>query len=153
MRTFVRSCPGFSLVETMVAVAILAAGVLSIARVFTASAAVLERDNRSTFSAILAAQKIEELRTPAARGGSLPLEGADRVDGRGAVHAGRGAAAGAGYTRRWSIRALPAHPDALRVVEVRVRPGQGPADDGPMSGGRRAAGEVTLTTIVARQDP
>lgn len=152
MRTLVRSCAGFSLVETMVAVAILAAGVLSLARLFTVSAAILERDNHSTFSAILAAQKIEELRTTSARGGALPLEGADRVDGRGAVAGGRGAPAGAGYARRWSVRALPAHPDVLRVVEVRVRPGEGPADDGLMAGGRRA-GEVTLTTIVARQDP
>jgi hypothetical protein len=148
MQNHVRSCAGVSLVETMVAVAILAVAVLSLARLFTVSAAVLDRASRASTSAILASQKIEELRSRAAAL-VIPGEGSEHVDARGAIVAG--ASSGAGYTRRWRLRALAADPDRLRVVDVRVTPGARSGDEA-WNGPRPPAGEVTFTTIVAAHD-
>jgi Tfp pilus assembly protein PilV len=134
-----RSCGGVSLVEAMIAVALLAVGVLSLARGFTVSAAVLERANRSSTSAILAAQKIEALRTVAARS-AAPAEGTEFVDGRGVPVERQSHGTAAGYVRRWSVRASAADPDRVRVVHVRVTP-------------RLSSGEVALTTLAVREEP
>lgn len=134
----------------MVAVAVLAVGVLGLARAFTTSASMLDRANRSSVAAILASQRIEELRTTQAALEIVPGEGVDYVDRRGAPVAS-GTPSGAAFTRRWWVRADPSDPDHLRLLRVRVTPGSGGSSFfSPAAPG--AAGEMTLTTIVSVAD-
>lgn len=150
MRKDMRSCAGVSLVEAMVAVAVLAVGVLGLARAFTVSASMLDRANRTSVAAILASQRLEELRTSQTALEAVPGEGVDYVDRRGDPLAG-GTPSGAAFTRRWWVRADPSDPDHLRLLRVRVTPGsRGGGSFSPAA--PEAAGEITLTTIVSVAD-
>src|SRR5688572_32398086 len=53
---------GFSLVESLIACGVLAAGVLSVVQLFALAAAMSVTSRQTTAAAILAAQKLEELR-------------------------------------------------------------------------------------------
>ena len=147
------SSSGTSLAETLIAVAILALGLLSLAQLFIISGAVLRRANDLSTAAILAAQKLEELRTTAIGAADATTDGVEFLDAAGTVHpvadvAGDLAAA---YTRRWSIRPLPANP-AVRIVQVRVRPGRHDGTGVP-DATRQSASEVALITSFARDTP
>ena len=148
MWNHVRSCAGVSLIETMIAVFVLAVGVLSLARLFTVSSSVLERARQSSTGAILASQKLEELRATAARGGLA--EGVEFLDARGSATAGIAAAA---FTRHWSIRPMPADPDRLRLLQVRVAPGGGDDGDSGVGRPRHRVAEASLMTIAVLEGP
>lgn len=137
-RPDLRVSSGVSLVETLVALGVLALGVLSVLQLFTVSGVVLERARLSTISVILAAQKIEELR--AAGGVAGVSDGVDFVDAAGRVRTGRGL-----FAREWSTRPLPAAPDRLVLLRVRVLPSSGV--DGPPEL-RSMAGEAAIVTIL-----
>jgi prepilin-type N-terminal cleavage/methylation domain-containing protein len=102
---------GFSLIESLIACALLATALLSIGHLSSA-AIVLLMDSRSrTEATLLALSKLEELRASGA-----PAAGADRVDTTGQP-------AGVGtprvFDRRWSV--APLSPDA-RILTVVVTP-------------------------------
>lgn len=99
-----RSDRGFSLVEVLVANVILAVGVLSVAQLFTVAIASNITAARRTEAAILASQKLEELR-------AMPWgseQGSGNTDAPGI------------YARRWSIAPLPGDPVRSVVLQVRV---------------------------------
>ena len=96
---------GFSLIDALVASAILATGISGLAQLFVAASRTAVVAAQVTTAATLAAQKIEELRAlpwGAARGGE------DRV---------------AEYTRQWTIEPLASHPADAIVIHVSVTPG------------------------------
>jgi prepilin-type N-terminal cleavage/methylation domain-containing protein len=95
---------GCSLIEVLIASTILAIGVVSLAQLFTVAVASNLGATHRTHAVMLAAQKLEELR-------SLDF-GAELRDGT-ADHVGE-------YTRRWSVTPLPANPDATLIVDVLV---------------------------------
>ena len=140
---------GFSLAETLIAVTILASGLLSLAQVFTVSAASIKRARQVSTAAILASQKLEELRTlPAAE---VRDEGrVEYIDGRGSVLPSGARLGAAAYTRLWAMRAHPADPDRVAVIAVRVTPGGVSADAMANDSSRRQAGEVVLVTMRMR---
>lgn len=108
---------GFSLLELLIASAILAVGLLSLAQLLTLATTANAAAGRATFAAVLAAEKLEDLR--ALTWESLRRESGESVDYL--DRAGRpleGMAAA--YTRRWRVDPLPADPGNALVIEVIV---------------------------------
>lgn len=95
---------GCSLIEALIATTILAIGVASLAQLFTLAVGSNLVATRHTRGAMLAAQKLEELRS---------------LDWDAALQAG-GADSIGEYGRRWSVERLPANPDRALTIEVLV---------------------------------
>jgi prepilin-type N-terminal cleavage/methylation domain-containing protein len=122
---------GFSLVETLVAVTILAVALASLAQLFGVAAAANQRARRTTLASLLARQKMEELRSLAwdAAPGPSPagvletdVDGyCDFLDALGQRFDSPATSAGAAFVRRWSIEGFgtdPGRGTVLRVVVV-----------------------------------
>ena len=97
----------FSLPDTLIAATLLTTGLLSLAQLLSLATKVTAEAGRTTHAALLAAQKIEELHASP----STAIQG-DITD-----------TPEAGFTRRWSVSALPADPDHVAIVEVVVMVG------------------------------
>ena len=95
---------GFSLLEALIAAAILASALLSLAQLIAFAVTATAAAGRMTVAALLAAQKVEELR--AASWGELQ-PGTDSP--------------AAGYTRAWSVNPLITDPDYGVLLEVVVQ--------------------------------
>jgi prepilin-type N-terminal cleavage/methylation domain-containing protein len=113
-----RSERGFSLVEVLIASTILVVALLSLAQVLSLAAAANGAAGRATFSAVLAAEKLEELHT-------LTWESVRRQAGESVDYLDRSGrpirgAAAATYGRRWVIDPLPVDPDNSLVIQVIV---------------------------------
>jgi prepilin-type N-terminal cleavage/methylation domain-containing protein len=102
---------GFSLIESLIACALLSTALLSIGHLSTAAIVLLSDSRGRTEATLLALSKLEELRSSAA-----PAAGADSVD-----TGGQPAAIGSPrvFERRWSI--APVSPDAS-ILTVVVSP-------------------------------
>ena len=98
---------GFSLIESLLAGALLSVGVLALAQVFVVTIAATSAARCTTLASILAAQKIEEL-----------LAGPLRLAGAGSERIGE-------FTRAWTV--TPHEEDSLNtaVIQVTVAPGAG----------------------------
>jgi hypothetical protein len=144
---------GFSLAETLVALALLAGALLSLARIFVTATTVVTTSRHVTMGSILASQKLEELRAVVS---SLPpasdaRDGIEFVDRDGVAAPAHGNVRHVTYTRRWRIRPLPSDPDHVSVIQVVVTPGA-------VRGGRSESvphrpDEVVLVTMQARDRP
>jgi prepilin-type N-terminal cleavage/methylation domain-containing protein len=130
MRRKSHDAAGFSLVETLVAVAILAGALASLAQLIGLAAAANLRARRTTVATLVARQKMEELRSlpwDAALGpspaGSLAtgVDGyCDFFDARGQQFDSSSVPAGVAFVRRWSIGRLGADPGRASVLRVVV---------------------------------
>ena len=105
---------GFSLIETLMACALLATALLSVGHLSTAAVTVLMDARSRTEATMLAVSKLEELRSSAA-----PVAGGDIVDARGQPPQGTVSRL---FERRWSVTALS--PDA-GILTVSVSPSPG----------------------------
>jgi Tfp pilus assembly protein PilV len=99
-----RDTGGFSLLEALIAAAILASALLALAQLLAFAVKTTAAAGRMTAAALLAAQKVEELRA-----GSW-----------GELQPGTDSPA-AGFTRTWTVTPLAADPDHVALVEVLVR--------------------------------
>lgn len=99
-----RDTRGFSLLDALIAAAILASALLSLAQLIAFAVKATAAAGRTTNAALLASQKVEELR--ATSWGELQ-SGADSPT--------------AGFSRTWTVRPLAADPDYIAVLEVLVR--------------------------------
>jgi prepilin-type N-terminal cleavage/methylation domain-containing protein len=149
---------GFSLIETLVAVSIMAVALSMLAHLFVISAQANSEAQRTTFASVLATQKVEQLRGDNA---GLAPQGVDSLsqnvaglcdflDEYGRVLPGATTPPpGTVYVRRWSIESVPSSPvDTLVLQVIVMRPvgsgsEQAPTGDGPLFG---AAQVVTMTT-------
>ena len=95
---------GFSLLEALIASAILAAALLSLAQLIAFAVRTTAAAGRMTDAALLAAQKLEELRA-----GSW-----------GELQPGTDSPA-TGFARTWTVTPMGADPDHVAVLEVLVR--------------------------------
>jgi Tfp pilus assembly protein PilV len=96
---------GFALLDALLATALLVVGVLSLLQLFALAARANGTARHLTIASVLAAQKIEELRsTP----WHVPSDGADRV---------------AEFTRQWSVSPLEEDPAHTAIIQVSVTPG------------------------------
>ena len=103
LRAF-RDTRGFSLLEALIAAAILASALLSLAQLIAFAVKTTAAAGHMTDTALLAAQKIEELRA-----GSW-----------GELQPGTDSPA-PGFTRTWTVTAMSADPDYMVLLEVLVR--------------------------------
>jgi Tfp pilus assembly protein PilV len=95
---------GFSLLEALIAAAILASALVALAQVIALATSATSAAGRMTNAALLAAQKIEQLR---AGSWSELQPGSDSP--------------AAGFTRTWAVTPLAADPDYVALVDVLVR--------------------------------
>lgn len=93
---------GFTILEAVVAAAILATALVALAQVIALATTAAARARDTTRATLAAAQKIEELRANVA--GDAPVDATDAV--------------GHGLVRRWTITALPAGSGVAIAVEV-----------------------------------
>ena len=98
---------GFSLIETLLAGALLSVGVLALAQVFVVTIGATSAARRTTLASILAGQKIEEL-----------LSGPLRLAGAGSDRIGE-------FTRAWTVTPHEEDPLNTAVIQVTVVPGAG----------------------------
>lgn len=140
---------GFSLVEVLVATGLLVTAIASLAQLFALAARANLDAGHMTWTTVLAAQKIEELRAE-----PFPERLVDRsveyLDSRGDRLDAPLSAGGRAYTRRWWIAPLSSAPDntiAITVDVSRYRLGDDPTPD---SGGGRG-GAARLVTLRARR--
>ena len=94
---------GFSLLEALIAAAILASALLALAQTIALATRATAAAGRMTDAALLAAQKIEQLR---AGSWSELQPGTDSP--------------AAGFSRTWAITPLAADPDHIALVDVLV---------------------------------
>jgi Tfp pilus assembly protein PilV len=99
-----RDTRGFSLLEALIAAAILATALLSLAQLIAFAVRTTAAAGRMTDAALLAAQKVEEL----------------RADSWAELQPGTDLPA-AGFTRSWTVTPRGADPDSVMVLEVLVR--------------------------------
>lgn len=143
---------GFSLIEAVVAVALLATAVVALAGLFGVATRSNLDARSTTYATVLAAQKLEQLRaTGVGRGGRLDADVAGWVDyldpDARVVGGGSTPPASAAYVRRWSSRALPAplaSPGGRVVVQVMVTRRRSQL----MALTRRLPDEARLTTVM-----
>jgi type II secretion system protein I len=99
-----RDARGFSLLEVLIAAAILASALLALAQLIAFATTATASAGRMTVAALLASQKIEQLRASSwselQPGSDVPV---------------------AGFTRTWFMTPLAADPDYLALVEVVVK--------------------------------
>src|SRR5688500_7470724 len=152
MRAQAAGDQGFSLLDSLIACVLLAGAVMALSHLLALGAAQNLGSRHMTRSAILAAQKIEELH-PQVLAPSPPstLEEdttgyVDYLDSFGDVlDAGAGPPPATAYIRRWSIVPLAAEPANTQVIQVLVRP-----NVGMTSGAMAVRGEVRLVTARRR---
>ena len=116
---------GFSLVEVMIATGILAVGLVSLVQLSLLAQAANRSAALVTVGALLAQDKMEQLR-------GLPWPDTttsccEYFDVHGAPLPGAGAPAGTAFVRRWAIEPLSTLPEAARVLQVWVAPPRGAA--------------------------
>jgi Tfp pilus assembly protein PilV len=95
---------GFSLLDALIASAILASALLSLAQLIAVAVKTTAAAGRMTDAALLASQKVEELR---AGSWSELQSGADSP--------------AAGFARSWTVTPLAADPDNVALLEILVR--------------------------------
>jgi prepilin-type N-terminal cleavage/methylation domain-containing protein len=149
---------GFSLIEVMIAAVLLATSLTALAELFATSVRNNAVARYGTASAVLAAQKVEQLRVPAAlvpSGGNtlqVNTDGyMDYTDSSGAI-LGTDVTTipdGTAYIRRWSIEPVQGTTAVVIQVLVTRRRNRGAADSGAVA---RAPEEARLVTV-RRQGP
>jgi prepilin-type N-terminal cleavage/methylation domain-containing protein len=102
---------GFTLIETLLACAILATALLSVGHLSTAAVVLLMDSRGRTEATILAQSKLDELRSSAA-----PADGADTVDARGESARADSLRL---FDRRWSVATVSTD---FRILIVVVTP-------------------------------
>ncbi len=147
------SCHGFSLLEVLVAVALVAGAVAGLGQLVTMAVRANTAARAATVSTHLATQKIEQLRAEQrwlSPGGSIESSDAGFVD----FFDGRGQPADAtavAFVRRWSIAPLAADPVRSRVLRVRVVRVEGRPDEVPAWPGVGLS-ESRLVTVVTERE-
>jgi hypothetical protein len=110
---------GVHFVEVLIASSLLAGVCASLPAAFVAAAGAGLAAGQTTFAVILAAQKVEELRSaPFAAAG--PLDAWDLIDASGQVVDGPRSTPA--FRRLWRTEWLPASPDQTLVITVLVVP-------------------------------
>ena len=116
-RQSLRAEEGFSLLETLVASAILVVALLSLAQLLMLATMAEASAGRATFASVLAAQKMETLR-------ALTWDSVHREAGESADYLDRAGApldtSSGAYSRRWFIEPLPFDPGNALVIRVIV---------------------------------
>lgn len=150
---------GFTLVEVLLAMLLLATAAVAVAHLFVVSLLGVRDAREETAAALLAIQKVEELQgaesgalvLAASPADSLDVDAAGYVEEIDAVgHVLNGSTPGAAvFLRRWSVQPLSLVGPTAIVIRVRVTTFGRAGRHG--SARPRAAGEARVTTVRARR--
>jgi len=154
--TLLTSLRGATLIEALVATCVLTTGVLAMAKLMTIATTANLSARSSTVAAILAEERVEQLRALGRIGLDVSPPSAlqrntpgfvDYVDAYGVSVGGGGEAPPqAIYSRRWSVEPLAGHAGSAFLIQVLVTPyrDRGRADQGDVL---RLPGEARLVTV------
>lgn len=118
MSTAVCRHDGFSLLEVLVAIAILAIGLVSLAQILSITTAANATAGKVTYAALLASQAIEDVRAaPWEAAASTPGESVENLNRTGRPQP---SAEKSQFTRRLSITPLISDPANALVIEATV---------------------------------
>ena len=149
---------GFTLVETVTAISIIAVALTALAQLFVIASQANADARRSSFASILATQKIEELRSLGAdltQQGDVSLSSdisgaCDFLDEYGrSLGTGTSPLPGTVYVRRWSVEPIPSDPDTF-VLQVAVFPRSWKGGADPAGTDARTLG-AQIVTIKTRR--
>lgn len=157
---------GFSLLEVVFATAILVTGCGALAQLFLASTQANRLARRTTFAALLAEQKMEQLLAGGASLDPSPVGALDRdtpgycefLDSAGRLlapdvscgDASIGAAPGVAFIRRWTVVPRSAAPNDAVILQVLVAT-RAERQIGAGDSSSRAPGSVYLVAALARK--
>jgi Tfp pilus assembly protein PilV len=166
-RTRPHDAGGYSLVEVLVAASLVVVGLTALAPAIDFTIHANARARSTTFTVLLAQQKMEELvaafAEQDAHGMSLGASPADTLDRNTSGYCdyldrngqpladGVTPPSGATYLRRWSVEALPGYPESARLVQVLATRSQGSADLASDLAGRPDT--ARLITVRTRRSP
>jgi type II secretory pathway pseudopilin PulG len=159
VRAPARHDEGFLLIEAIVAATLLAVALTALAALFGIAVKNVAVAKNGTFTAVLAAQKMEQLngavlRPSPANTLQTTTDGyVDYLDPDGnELGGGTIIPDNTAYIRRWYVEALAANPNNTVVVQVLVtrRRDRGQADEGSVA---RAPEEARLVTVRTRKAP
>ena len=150
---------GFSLIETLFALSLIVVGLSALAHLFVVSVQANADARRASFASMLAAQKMEQLRS---LGPDLSPQSVnslrENVDGLcdfldeygRSLGSGPSPPAGTVYVRRWSVESLPNGPADTLSLQVIVIPRMWRGTS-VASGNERSFGGARLLTIKTRR--
>jgi type II secretory pathway pseudopilin PulG len=115
---------GFTILEAVVAIALVMVSAAGVASLFVASARAVRIARTTTIAALLAREKIEQLRAVPFSDPALIPAGMDSLS---ADVGGYADGPAAGYRRRWSVTPLPMFPASSVILQVMVLHGSDPA--------------------------
>src|SRR5262249_53785112 len=150
---------GFTLVETVTAIAIIAVALTALAQLFVIASQANADARRSSFASILATQKIEELRSLGAdltQQGDVSLSSdisgaCDFLDEYGrSLGTGTSPLPGTVYIRRWSVEPIPSALDTF-VLQVAAFPRSWKGGADPVGADARPFGGAQIVTIKTRR--
>ena len=125
-RTMDNRVDGFSLVEVIIATAVFAVGLVSLVQLSLLAQAANRSAALVTAAAVLAQDKMEQLR--ARQWPDASSSCCEYFDVHGVPLAGAaGAPVGTAFVRRWAISPVSAFPESARVLRVWVEPASGAA--------------------------
>ncbi len=122
---------GFSLVETLVAITLVACAITGLAQLVAMSARANRESRQRTLAIVLATEKMEQLRSASS---TLEASGTDSLAGNvdglcdfldeygRTLGSGTSAPVGTMYERRWSVQDISAAATAAWLLQVNVRP-------------------------------
>jgi len=141
---------GFSLVEVLIAIGLLATAIASLVHLFALATRANLDAGDTTWATVLASQKIEELRA-APFPERLIDQSVEYLDSSGETLDATASAGRRAYTRRWWIAPLPSASDtiAITVVVSRYRRGDGDLPDS----GERLGSAARVVTLRTRRAP
>jgi prepilin-type N-terminal cleavage/methylation domain-containing protein len=150
---------GFTLIETVTAISIIAVALTALAQLFVMASQANADARRSSFASILAMQKIEELRSlgpDLTQQGEVSLSSdvsgaCDFLDEYGrSLGSGTSPLPGTVYIRRWSVEPIPSDPETF-VLQVSVFPRSGKGGANPAGVEARTFGGAQIVTIKTRR--
>ena len=128
-----RRCDGFTLIEALVAMGLVAGIALGTAQLFTVAIARNLAAREQMAMSLLAAAKVNDL-AAAAADGTITLSPSDSLERSADGYAGTEIDNGRAYLLRWSVARVPGFADDAVAIGVRVTPVDG-------------AGELRIATI------
>jgi prepilin-type N-terminal cleavage/methylation domain-containing protein len=124
-----RHSDGFTLIESLVAMAIVVAIALGSAQLFTVAIARNMAAREQLAMSLLASTKVNDL-AEAAAAGTIAISPPDSLECSAADHADTAVDSGRRYVRCWRISRVPGFADDVVAIAVRVTPAAGGGEVG-----------------------